>query len=227
MKAKFGSIVVDGRGKLGGHVYSKNRGGAYVRTKVTPVNPQSTAQLLVRGFFTLLSQGWRSLTDTQRAAWNSAVENFQRTDIFGDIKKPSGINLYMRLNQNILNGGGTVISTPPAPGATPSVITFSAAPDSSPQTLSLVFAPTPVPADTAYVVEATPSLSPGKSFIKNQYRVITVLPAADATPTNILAAYQAKFGDLTADQIVGLRVKAVDLLTGVAGPVSEQIYTIL
>jgi hypothetical protein len=227
MKAKFGSIVVDGRGKLGGHVYSKNRGGAYVRTKVTPVNPQSTAQLAVRAFFTSLSQGWRSLTSAQREAWNGAVENFQRTDIFGDIKKPSGINLYMRLNQNILNAGGTAIDTPPAPGLTPEIVTFSSAPDSTPQTFSLVFAPSPIPADAAYVVECTPSLSPGKSFIKNQYRVVIVLPAADVTPTDILAAYQAKFGELTGGQIVGIRVKSVDLLTGVSGPVSEKIYTIL
>ena len=39
MKIKFGSEVVDGRGKIGGHVYSKNKGGAYKRTKVTPSNP--------------------------------------------------------------------------------------------------------------------------------------------------------------------------------------------
>lgn len=227
MKAKFGSIVVDGRGKLGGHVYSKNRGGAYVRTKVTPVNPQSTAQLLVRGFFTMLSQGWRTLTQVQRDAWNGAVENFQRTDIFGDIKKPSGINLYMRLNQNILNAGGVVISVPPAPGVTPEIVTFTTAPDSAPQTFSLAYAPTPVPADVAYVIEATACLSPGKSFIKNQYRIIEVLPAAGATPANILAAYQAKFGLLIGGQIVGVRVKAIDLLTGVAGPATEVISTVL
>lgn len=227
MKAKFGSIVVDGRGKLGGHVYSKNRGGAYVRTKVTPVNPQTSAQLAVRGNFTILSQGWRSLSEADRTAWNGAVENFQRTDIFGDIKKPSGINLYMRLNQNLLNAGGTIISTPPAPGTTPSAVTFSAAPDSSPQAFSLVFAPTPVDAAQAYVVECTPSLSPGKSFIKNQYRVVSVLAPAATSPANILAAYQAKFGNLTGGQIVGVRVKAIDLTTGVAGPISESIYTIL
>lgn len=227
MKAKFGSIVVDGRGKLGGHVYSKNRGGAYVRTKVTPVNPQTTAQLLVRGFFTMLSQSWRTLTDTQRQAWNGAVENFQRTDIFGDIKKPSGINLYMRLNQNLLNAGGAIIDTPPAPTSTPESITFSSAPNGTVPALSIVFAPSPVPADVAYVIEATPCLSPGKSFIKNQYRNIKVIPAAGATPNNALAAYTAKFGDLVTGQIVGLRIKAVDLLTGIAGPVTEHIYTVV
>ena len=227
MKAKFGSIVVDGRGKLGGHVYSKNRGGAYVRTKVTPVNPQTTSQLLVRSIFTMLSQGWRALTDVQRSAWNSAVDNFQRTDIFGDIKKPSGINLYMRLNQNIINAGGSAIDTPPAPGDSPENVTFSSAPNGTAPALSIVFAPTPVPADTAYVVEATASLSPGKSFIKNQYRVIKTIPAAGATPNNALAAYEAKFGALIAGQLVGIRIKAVNVLTGVTSSATEQTYIIL
>lgn len=227
MKAKFGSIVVDGRGKLGGHVYSKNRGGSYVRTKVTPVNPQSVAQMEVRAFFTQLSQGWRELTANQRAAWNGAVENFQRTDIFGDLKKPSGINLYVRLNQNILNAGGAVISDPPAPGVTPDTVVFTTAPDSAPQTFALAFAPTPVPADTAYVVEATANLSPGKSFLKNQYRIISVLAAAAATPANILAAYQAKFGNLVGAQKVGVRVTAVNLLTGIKGAAYEVTSIVL
>jgi len=47
MKMKFGAIVVDGRGKIGGHVASKNRGGAYLRTKVTPSNPQTGYQAAV------------------------------------------------------------------------------------------------------------------------------------------------------------------------------------
>jgi hypothetical protein len=50
-KIKFGMMMTDARGKLGGHVFSKNRSGAYVRTKVTPVNGQTTAQTGVRAIF--------------------------------------------------------------------------------------------------------------------------------------------------------------------------------
>ena len=37
MKTKFGAIIVAGSGKINGFVASKNRAGAYLRTKVTPV----------------------------------------------------------------------------------------------------------------------------------------------------------------------------------------------
>jgi len=86
MKIKFGALVVDGRGKIGGHVASKNRGGAYLRTKVTPVNPQTSFQNAVRNRLTAFAQAWRGLAASQRAAWNSSVSDFSKTDIFGDIK---------------------------------------------------------------------------------------------------------------------------------------------
>lgn len=51
MKIKWGMMMTDGRGKLGGQVASKNRAGAYVRTKVTPVNPRTTQQQAIRTLF--------------------------------------------------------------------------------------------------------------------------------------------------------------------------------
>lgn len=218
MKVKFGSLVVDGRGKIGGHVLSKNRGGAYMRTKVTPINPQTADQSAVRGTLTSLSQSWRALTISQIKAWNNAVQNFQSTDIFGDIKKPSGINLYVKLNSNLAFAEvGTVLSDPPALTTAPVFVDFSATAAAGTPALSIVFSPTPVGADTTYVVEATAPQSPGKSFLKNQYRKIKIIPAAGATPNNALAAYVAKFGALVAGEKIGLRIKAVDNLTGVSG----------
>src|SRR5690606_4000781 len=102
-KIKFGMMMTDARGKLGGQVFSKNRGGAYVRTKVTPSNPQTLAQTIVRTNLGNISQLWNSLTTDQIAGWNSAVENWKSTDIFGDIKIPSGKNLFTKLNVNLLN----------------------------------------------------------------------------------------------------------------------------
>jgi len=66
MKIKWGAIVVDGRNKIGGHVASKNRAGAYLRTKVTPVNPNTGYQAGVRNTLSTLSSGWRALEEAQR-----------------------------------------------------------------------------------------------------------------------------------------------------------------
>ena len=58
MKIKWGALMVDGRGKIGGQVASKNRAGAYMRNKVTPVNQQTSYQLTVRNRLSYYSQNW-------------------------------------------------------------------------------------------------------------------------------------------------------------------------
>ena len=76
-KIKFGMMMTDARGKLGGQVFSKNRSGAYVRTKVTPVNPRTAAQPLSRSILGTLSASWSGLTEVQRRSWNAAVDDWQ------------------------------------------------------------------------------------------------------------------------------------------------------
>lgn len=221
-KVKYGAMLVDMRGKLGGHVASKNRAGAYFRTKVTPVNPQTSAQVSARAILTTFSQGWRALTPDERAAWNAAVVNFAKTDIFGDIKNPTGINLFVRLNSVLTHAGAASLTVPPALTSSPEFVTFTATAAETGQTFSVAFAPTPVPANVAYKVETTAQVSQGKTFLKNLYRTVQYFPAADATPTSIATAYIARFGALVADQKIGIRITAIDLLTGLQSQATSE-----
>jgi hypothetical protein len=214
MKMKFGALVVAGRGKIGGHVASQNRGGAYLRTKVTPVNPQSSAQLNVRSRLTGFSQAWSELDEVERLAWNAAVGDFARTDIFGDLRNPSGFNLYQRLNNNLAIVGQAPLRYPPLPSAVGSCfatkLTFALGELSVVVTLSNT-----VPSDTAVQVWATPPVSAGKSFVKSQYRLITVLDAAATSPADISEAYVVKFGDGAQEgQKVFVKTVAVNTSTG-------------
>ena len=195
MKCKFGAIVVAGRGKLGGHVASRNRFGAYWRTKVTPVNPSTVAQQSVRSRLSGLSSAWRALTASQRAAWNAACDDFKRTDIFGDLRCPSGFNLHQKLNNNLLNIGQSVITTPPMPEAVDTLTTMSIAAAAGAGTLAITYTPV-IAADHSFIVRATPSVSPGKSFVRSEYRQIHVMNAADITPFSIETQYEAVFGDI-------------------------------
>lgn len=217
MKIKFGSIVSDGRGKIGGHVMSKNRAGSYLRTKVTPVNPNTAAQVIARNALGSLSIAWRGLTAAQRLLWNSAVASFASTDIFGDIRNPTGQNLYIRLNANLLNAGQVAISVPPLPVAVVSVTTLTPTQAAGGAT-SIAYAPTPVPAGHSMVIEAAAPVSPGVSFVKSEFRKIGVVAAAAVTPYVATAAYAAKFGGPgLAGQKVFFRAKLVNNTTGQTG----------
>lgn len=226
MKAKFGAIVVDGRGKIGGHVASKNRAGSYFRTKVTPVNPQSAAQVNVRGRLTGLSQAWRGLTDAQRAAWNNAVADFAKTDIFGDLRNPSGFNLYQRLNNNLLNIGTTAISVPPVPADVDAFASFTFTAAAGTPALSLTYSPA-IATDMSVKVFATAPQSAGKAFVKNQYRQIGVLTSTNTSPFNALSMYTAKYGSIgTAGQKIHIKMAQVNEATGQEGAYISYSATI-
>jgi len=217
MKAKFGAIVTDGRGKIGGHVASKNRAGAYFRTKVTPVNPQTSSQADARNRLTSISQSWRGLTDDQRSAWNASVSDFSKTDIFGDLRSPSGFNLYQRLNNNLLNVGQAMIEIPPVPSEVGAFTNMSFTAAAAVPALSITFADA-IEAGMSVKLLATSPQSAGKSFVKSEYRQIDVLTSADESPLNALAVYVAKFGAIgSAGQKIFLKMIQVNESTGQEG----------
>jgi hypothetical protein len=217
MKTKFGAIIVDGRGKIGGHVASKNRAGAYLRTKVTPVNPKSLDQIAIRARLATISSAWRALTQAQILAWNAAVANFAKTDIFGDIKNPSGINLFQKLNNNLLRVGAAQISDPPLPIAIPSLVTFTATQVHAGAT-TLTFTATPTIADMQLEVQGTKPVSTGVSFVKSEYRLFDSLAPATASPYVATVTYAAKFGGPgVVGQKVFFQARYVSLTTGQAG----------
>jgi len=226
MKAKFGAIVVAGSGKIGGHVASRNRGGAYFRTKVTPVNPQTTSQLTVRNRFTTYSQAWKGLTDAQRAAWNAAVGNYTTTDIFGDIKNPSGFNLYQRINNNLVTVGAAALSIPAQPSSVSQVSITSIIPDDSSQLIPMVLSGN-VPAGTAVKVFATPMQSPGVKFVKSEYRLITTLPAATVTPVALGTTYITKFGAIVVGAKIFFKLVFVNTTTGQESSGVEYVATVV
>lgn len=214
MKVVWGSLIVDGRGKIGGHVASKNRGGAYMRTKVSPSNPRTTAQLAIRNGLSTFSQGWKALTAAQRNAWSGAVESFAKTDVFGSLKSPSGINLYIKLNQNLTEAAQTPLVLPPLPAGVDSPETITVTGAAGTPALSLSYTGATAPSGLTWLISGTPQISPGKSYVKNLFRTFSVVAAPASSPVNILAAYTARFGTLVAGMKVVVQVVVVNNATG-------------
>jgi hypothetical protein len=227
MKAKFGAIVVDGRGKLGGHVASKNRSGSYFRTKVTPVNPSTISQVGARARLASISQSWRDLTEAQRAAWNGAVGDFAKTDVFGDIKNLTGFALYQRLNNVLVNLGEAQITVPPAPVGVSVFATFTLAAAAGAGTMVATVTPAVLPVGEQIIVRATAAQSAGKNFVKSEFRQITVLDAVVGGSIDLAAAYEAKFGDIgPADSKVFVEIIHVNEASGLVSQ-SQQAVAIV
>ena len=125
------------------------------------------------------------------------------------------------MNNNLISVGIAQISTPPLPAAVGAVVLASATNAVGAATMTLVFNG-PVPADTSVKVFATQPLSPGKSYVKNEFRQIAVMPAAEATPYDIKAEYVAKFGSQgEIGQKIVFKLLPVNTTTGQAGAASS------
>jgi len=215
MKVKWGALIVDGRGKIGGQVASKNGAGAYMKNKSTPTNPQTMAQTLARALFAVISAGWSSLTATQREAWNTAVPDWTKTDIFGDMKKPSGKSLYQRLNNQAQSVGFSPVLNVPSRAALPNNPITEVLINTTTFIMTLTGASTSA-TDMVVVWGAAP-VSAGTSNVKSKMRQVYSELGNAYDETEAYSRYEAKFGEPVVGQHIFVGVKYV-LASGQASP---------
>lgn len=111
---KFGGGITEMRGSMGGNTYSRNRYGAYLRNRTTPVNPSSSGQQAVRAALSQLTARWSGVvTAAQRAAWNLYGANVVMTNKLGESINLTGFNHYIRSNLIRVVRAGTVIDAGP------------------------------------------------------------------------------------------------------------------
>ena len=217
---QFSNLVNDIRGAVAGNVFSRNRSGAYVRGRTTPLNPQSPAQMAARSAFGALTQQWRNLTVAARAAWNAAVEDYPYLNKLGQSRLYSGEQLYIKLNRNLQSIGEAAIDVPQAPSGVGSVDSMVVTAVASTGVITV----TPVindPDSTSnFSVQATRPLSAGKNYIGlASFRSITSsTQAALESGLAITTPYAAAFGPIASavGSKIFVRVFGVNVETGQA-----------
>lgn len=187
---KFGGGVSEMRGKEAGLIFSRNAYGSYVKQKVSPINPQSQLQMTQRTQMGATAQLWAGLDAGEKASWDNLGAQVTRVNRFGDTTAYTGFSIFMKLNRNLLILGSAQIDTAPAVDIPGSVTFSSATIASGTPSISLAFTPT-VPANTYMVVYATNNILTGRRFVKNYYRKIAVIAAAQTSPQSIYTQWLA------------------------------------
>ena len=219
--AKFtpGAIVSEVRNKIAATVFTKNRAGAAIRNRTTPINRRSASQSANRQVLSALAAQWRGLTQAQRNSWNSAAPNFPQQDSLGQTIFLTGEQLYIRCNANLLLIGQAQITNAPSPTSFAVLAFTSLTMDASAGSVDLAFSPT-VPTGYSLVVRATAPVSAGKDFVsKSAFRYLKTIAAGQTSPQDIASEYIAKFGAITNAE--GLKVFTemylVEVASGLAG----------
>ena len=214
MKANFGSIVVAGRGAIGEKVASRNAYGDFFRARVTPVDNPNAYKTTVRAYFKEASQAWRNLTQAQRDLWNRAVGDFLFTDVFANVKKPSGFNLFVSLCMNRRMSGNANLTTPPLPKNVPPVLIVSIFADFSSSLVIVTFNKN-LAAGQSLLIYATPAYSAGISNYYGRWGFIHFLNSYTGLVRNYSDLYVDRFGGMPAAGMkIQFKVVTIDRATG-------------
>lgn len=229
-KIKLGGLAQDVRGSLNGTVFSRNRGGAYVRTKVSACQPITAFNSAARAIFKAVAQYWSAtLTDAQRATWEAFAALHPYTNVFGDSILLSGIAMFEACNRRIRQVGEPWIEDPPATfvvedlglltavitaaGGVPTVATIEVG--------GTMYAPTGL-----YIFSTVPGAWTRKAQRADYRLVNNPTTGLYASLEDFAADLITRFPDAvwTAAQFVHLRIQALDPLTGAASaPVAMKV----
>lgn len=170
------------RGSIGDNTFSHNRGGDYVRRRVSPTNPNSTRQQAMRTILSTLAGLWSStLTPAQRAQWNTWAENQSKEGPLGNSINLTGINAYVWLNSHLLDAGDTRIDAPPIVVAPTGLLTMSVD-VSAITTGDVTFTGTPLAANHKAVLFMSLPQSGAAEPNFAQCRIVGYSAAAQASP---------------------------------------------
>ena len=220
--AKFtpGPTVAAVSGSIGGTVYSRNKGGAYIRNRAIPTNPNTLPQQNRRADLAALSQAWADLTDAQRASWLNWAQQNPRTDALGQSFNMSGQQSYISLNARIREDGGTIQVLPPIINAPDAFLTLTQTFDIGTATFEATFTPV-VAAGQKIQVWAAVVNSAGISYVTNLYRNVGASSDAEASPYDAQSLIEARLGAMVAGQTCHIQYRVYDVATGLVSPVTS------
>lgn len=200
-------------GSIGGITASRNRGGSYFRERAVPVNPATPFQVAVRSLFAQLASVWQqTLTDAQRAGWQTYAENTPVVNRIGDVIILPALAMYQRSNVPRLQSGFDRVDEPPStfglPEFTPA---FAQAVNAPANEAAIGFAnsdPWANQDDAAMLVFASRPQSPAVNFFKGPYRLAGSIDGDATTPPASPATIALPF-PVVAGQRVFFRVRVV------------------
>jgi hypothetical protein len=125
--ARFTPILGQLSGKVAGNVFSRNKGGSYLKRWVKPTNPRTNAQGAARGNFSVAASSWNNLALNVKSGWNTYALSAFTPKIPRAGATYSGFSAYQSLNNALRNAArskrANIITAPPAATMTQGVVT--------------------------------------------------------------------------------------------------------
>lgn len=217
-----GPTVAAISGSIGGTVYSRNRGGPYIRNRAIPVDPNTSFQINVRAILAARSQAWADRTPAERAAWeNWALQNLV-TNALGNQIRLSGHQAYIQLTARLQLVNETILTEPPIINAPDGLRTLVQDGDIGLGDVDAEFTTSPLSATVMLWIQAAVTNSPGISYVRNLLKFVGTSVVAQATPFDNQALIEARFGTLIVGQTLHVRIGTFEVTTGLLSVALED-----
>ncbi len=219
-----GPLAAAVSGSIGGTTFSHNKGGAYVRNRSIPTNPDTLPQQNIRAILSAQSQSWADRTDAERAAWEGWATQNPVTNALGNSINLSGHQAYIKLRSRLALALQTLIDVPPIINAPTALESMLQDGDIGLGNVDLTFAASPLGAGVMLWMSAAVVNSPGISYVKNLRKFIGTSAAAETTPFDNQTLIEAVFGTLVVGQTLHVLASTFDTATGLLSvPLSDSV----
>ena len=214
-----GAMVSQASGRIGGTIFSRNRGGAYVRNGSIPTTVTTPFAQRIKSVTAAMSQAWAGLDAEVQEQWREWATQNPVINRLGQSRTLSGHQAFVKINARLVYASFDVVSSPPI-GESPAPffltdVTFVDAP----LALTVAFSPSPAPAGVAVQCYAYLANSPGVSYVRNRLALVKTSAAAAATPLDIASDVEERFGTPQAGQTLHIGLRALDKTTGLVSSV--------
>jgi hypothetical protein len=190
---KYGALVTELRGSIGGTTFQRNKYGYSAKNKSLPGNVESTPRSNVKQAIRRISQHWATLSEANRNLWISFATTYPQPVKNNPSANMSGFAVFLKFNFFWYLRAGYIVNTPSFTLSSLPSFTVAIVKSSS----FLNFVPTVSATDllTVFIVSVSNPVKESVNFAKNRVRYMSFC-YADNSGVSIDTAYVAQFGQL-------------------------------
>jgi hypothetical protein len=111
---KYGPLVADVRGSVGGTCFSRGSGGGIVRNAPKPCNPRTPLQVALRARLAMLTAYWsKTMDQPHRDQWSDYAAGTSWSNKVGGSAIITGLAAFVRFHTTYLQWGGDIVEDGP------------------------------------------------------------------------------------------------------------------
>lgn len=213
-KVLLGPMVGQASGKIGGMVFSRNRGGTYIRRRAHPTTNTSQWAEAAKSAFALVSGAWEDLDAAERQAFTIWAANNPIVDRLGNKITLDGHAAYVQLNSFRAQLGESLLTLPPTVSAPVGLATLSLEGAMVSSMILAKFTPSQATTSMLLTVKAAVKEGLARRYVKGDLRFCGVSAAALVSQIDVISLVEDRLGTLQNGDVLHVEIGTYDPVSG-------------